>query len=287
MHPLPCFLYFLAMIGITVCSRAPVLLAESFIGACTAAVLSEKAGALPFLGVTAAVVTLTNPIFSHNGVTVLFFVGDLAVTFEALVYGLAFAVMLCAAVMWGAVSTRFLTGDKYVWLFGRAFPSAGLALSCAMRFVPLFIGRTRGFIKSRGAASVKEILGAFSASLSYSAEEAMTTADVMKSRGYGTCRRTFYSCYRLTGRDIRALAAVLLCGLGCVAAAVFGAGKFYYYPAVSVPKFGFADIALYVCFGILCAMPGALIIAEEIRRVNYNVLPKKKVRNNDRKEMRK
>ncbi|MDE7361862.1 MAG: energy-coupling factor transporter transmembrane protein EcfT [Oscillospiraceae bacterium] len=266
MHPMPCFLYFLTIIGVTIFSRDPVILAESLIGAVTAAVLSERAGALPFLGVTAAVVTFTNPLFSHNGVTVLFFVGDLAVTLEALVYGLAFAVMLCAAVMWGAVSTRFLTSDKYVWLFGRVLPSAGLVLSCAMRFVPLFVVRTRGFIGSRGAKSVRKILGAFSASLSYSAEEAMTTADAMKSRGYGTARRTFYSSYRLTGRDVRALTAVLVCGLGCVSAAACGAGQFYYYPAISAPKFAAADVALYVCFGILCALPSALIIAEEIKR---------------------
>lgn len=266
MHPLPCFLYFLTIIGVTVFGRNPVILAESLIGAAAAAVLSERAGALPFLGVTAVVVTLTNPLFSHNGVTVLFFVGDLAVTLEALVYGLAFAAMLAAAVLWGAVSTRFLTSDKYVWLFGRLLPSAGLVLSCAMRFVPLFIGRTRGFIKSRGATSLKDILAAFSASLSYSAEEAMSTADSMRSRGYGTTKRTFYSSYRLTSRDIRALVIVLFCGISCLALSILDAGKFYYYPAISAIKCGIADIALYICFGVLCAFPTATIIAEELKR---------------------
>lgn len=266
MHPVPCFLYFLTVIGFTIFSRDPVILAESLIGAVTAAVLSEKSGALPFLAVTAAAVTLTNPLFSHNGVTVLFFVGDLAVTAEALVYGSAFSVMLCAAVLWGAVSTRFLTSDKYVWLFGRLLPSAGLVLSCAMRFIPLFVGRTRGYIKSRGAKSLKEILSACSASLSYSAEEAMSTADSMKSRGYGTAKRTFYSSYRMTGYDAGALAAVLFCGISCLALIILGAGKFYYYPAVSALKFGIADIALYACFGILCAMPTAAIAAEEHKR---------------------
>lgn len=266
MHPVPCFLYFLSVIGFTIFSRDPVILAESLLGAVTAAVLSEKSGALPFLAVTAAAVTLTNPLFSHNGVTVLFFVGDLAVTLEALVYGLAFSVMLCAAVLWGVVSVRFLTSDKYIWLFGRLLPSAGLVLSCAIRFVPLFIGRTRDFIGSRKAVTIKGIAAAFSASLSYSAEEAMITADSMKSRGFGTAKRTFYSSYRMTGSDIRALVTVLLCGTACLALSVLGAGRFYYYPAVSALKLGAADIALYVCFGALCVLPTALIVKEELKR---------------------
>lgn len=266
MHPVPCFLYFLAVIGFTIFSRDPVILAESLLGAITAAVLSEKSGALPFLAVTAAAVTLTNPLFSHNGVTVLFFVGDLAVTLEALVYGLAFSVMLCAAVLWGAVSVRFLTSDKYIWLFGRLLPSAGLVLSCAIRFVPLFIGRTRDFIGSRKAVTIKGIAAAFSASLSYSAEEAMITADSMRSRGFGTAKRTFYSSYRMTGGDVRALVTVLLCGTACLALSVLGAGRFYYYPAVSALKLGAADIALYVSFGALCVLPTELIVKEELKR---------------------
>lgn len=266
MHPVPCFLYFLAVIGFTVFSRDPVILAESIIGAITAAVLTEKSGALPFLAVTAAAVTLTNPLFSHNGVTVLFFVGDLAFTLEAVVYGLAFSAMLCAVVLWSASSVRLLTGDKYIWLFGRLLPSAGLVLSCAIRFVPLFAVRTRDFIGSRGAVTIKGMAAAFSASLSYSAEQAMITADSMKSRGYGTAKRSFYSRYRMTGGDVRVLAVVLLCGTACIVLTVCGAGRFYYYPAVSALRLNAANIALYVCFGALCVLPAALIVREELKR---------------------
>lgn len=266
MHPVPCFLFFLTMIGITVFSRDPVILTESLVGAVAAAVLSGKSGILPFLIVTAAAVTFTNPLFSHNGVTVLFFVGDLAVTLEALIYGLAFAVMLCASVLWGTVSVRFLTSDKYIWLFGRLLPSAGLVLSCAIRFIPLFIGRTRDFIGSRNAKTLKETAAAFSASLAYSAEAAMITADSMKSRGYGSAKRTFYSRYRMTSADIRVLVTVLLCGAACLALIISGAGKFYYYPAISALRFGIGEIALYICFGVLCALPTALIVHEEFKR---------------------
>lgn len=266
MHPVPCFLFFLTIIGITVFSRDPVILAESLVGAVAAAILSEKSGIFPFLIVTAAAVTFSNPLFSHNGVTVLFFVGDLAITLEALIYGLAFAVMLCASVLWGTVSVRFLTSDKYIWLFGRVLPSAGLVLSCAIRFIPLFIGRTRDFIGSRNAKTLKDTVAAFSASLSYSTETAMMTADSMKSRGYGSAKRTFYSRYRMTAADIRTLVTVLLCGAVCLALIISGAGKFYYYPAISALRLGIDEIALYICFGVLSAFPAAMIVREKLKR---------------------
>ncbi|MBD5129476.1 MAG: hypothetical protein HDT43_06080 [Ruminococcaceae bacterium] len=260
MHPVPCFLYFTAVIGLTIFSRDPVILAESLIGAVLAAALAGKA--LPLLP-AAAVITLTNPLFSHNGVTVLFFVGDLSITLEALAYGLAFSVMLCAAAQWGAVSARFLTSDKYIWLFGRVLPSAGLTLSCAVRFVPLFIGRTRDFIGSRKASTIREMASAFSDSLGYSAEEAMTTADSMKSRGYGSAKRTFYSSYRMTGSDIRALVFIVICG-GAALALSFFAPAFYYYPAVSSLKFNIVNVLLYIFFGAICIMPTAIIVHEKI-----------------------
>lgn len=266
MHPVPCFLFFLTIIGITVFSRDPVILAESLVGAVAAAILSEKSGIFPFLIVTAAAVTFSNPLFSHNGVTVLFFVGDLAITLEALIYGLAFAVMLCASVLWGTVSVRFLTSDKYIWLFGRVLPSAGLVLSCAIRFIPLFIGRTRDFIGSRNAKTLKDTVAAFSASLSYSTETAMMTADSMKSRGYGSAKRTFYSRYRMTAADIRTLVTVLLCGAVCLALIISGAGKFYYYPAISALRLGIDEIALYICFSVLSAFPAAMIVREKLKR---------------------
>lgn len=266
LHPLPCFLYFLAVMGITIFTRNPVMISEALAGGIVTAGLAEKLGAARFLLITALIITFTNPLFSHGGVTALFFVGNLAITLEALVCGAAFGGILCAAALWGAAMTRFMTGDKFIWLFGRALPSAGLLLSCAMRFVPLFIGRANDFIRSRGSESVKERLSAFSASINYSAEEAISSADSMRSRGYGSAKRTFYSNYRLTGRDARALAVVLLCGTSCLALSIFGAGTFRFYPALSAPKFGAADNVLYICFGVLCALPAAMTAAEALKR---------------------
>lgn len=270
LHPLTGFLYIFAVLAVTIFTRSPVLLAESLAGGAAVLALSGGLRKAAFVPLFAVVIAVTNPLFSHNGVTVLFFVGDTAFTLEALIYGFSFGVMLSAAVLWGVVSARFMPSDKYVWLFGRTLPAAGLVLSCALRFVPLFVRRTGEFISVRAAENSGHItpkicLSALSASMGYSAEAAMTSADSMRARGYGTVKRTFFSRYRLTAAETLMLALVGAFAAASAVLMISGAGEFYYYPAVSEIPFGAADTALYIAFGILCAMPSAVVIREKIK----------------------
>lgn len=267
LHPLTSFVYLLAVLAVTVFTRDPVLLAESLAGGLAALALSGRLRSAAFVPLLAVVVAVTNPLFSHNGVTVLFFVGDTAFTLEALVYGFAFGVMLSAAFVWGTLSAQYMTSDNYVWLFGRTLPSAGLVLSCALRFVPLFVRRTGEYISVRaadngGKLTPKICLSALSSSMGYSAEEAMTAADSMRARGYGTVKRTFYSRYRLSASQLVLLAAVTALSAASAALMICGAGSFYYYPAVSRISLSPVNIALYAAFGMLCAMPSAAILRE-------------------------
>lgn len=269
LHPVTSFLYIVSVLAVTIFTRNPVLLAESLAGGAAVLALSGEMRRAAFIPAFAAVIAVTNPIFSHNGVTVLFFVGDIAFTLEALIYGLAFGIMLSAAVLWGVVSSRFVTSDKYVWLFGRILPAAGLVLSCALRFVPLFIRRTGEYISVRraengGRSTLRLYLSALSSSMGYSAEEAMTSAVSMRARGYGTARRTFFSRYRLTMSEIIMLSAVGVFSAAVLPLMISGAGTFYYYPAISELPCGAADLVLYIAFGLLCAMPSAVIIREKI-----------------------
>lgn len=269
LHPVTSFLYIVSVLAVTIFTRNPVLLAESLAGGAAVLALSGEMRRAAFIPAFASVIAVTNPIFSHNGVTVLFFVGDTAFTLEALIYGLAFGIMLSAAVLWGVVSSRFVTSDKYVWLFGRILPAAGLVLSCALRFVPLFIRRTGEYISVRrtengGRSALRLYLSALSSSMGYSAEEAMTSAASMRARGYGTAKRTFFSRYRLTMSEKLMLSAVGVVSAAVLLLMISGTGTFYYYPAISELPRGAADLAMYITFGSLCAMPSAAIIREKI-----------------------
>lgn len=272
-HPAVCFLYLLAVLGITAFSGSAAAALISLGGSLLLAAASG--GIRPAIPLTAGLLAaLANFLFVHNGKTVLFFAGDTAFTLEALVYGLYFGVMLAAVCVWSICSVRFVTSDKYIWLFGRIFPAAGLMLSCSIRFIPLLVRRTKEFIAVQSAAdckphstwAVRSYLRAFSASVGYSAERAMDSAMSMKARGYGTVRRTSFSLYRFTGKTAAALSLTAILSGGCAALLIMGAGKQYYYPALSEIPTGTADILMYSAFAALCLMPSAVIIYSKVRK---------------------
>lgn len=265
-HPLCCFMYLIAVLGITIFTREPIMLLMSSVGASLLLVLSGMARHTLWLPVIVIVSAAVNPIFVHRGDTVLFFVGDLAVTLEAIVYGAVFGLMLAAAAGWSIAATKYMTSDKYIWIFGRVLPTSGLVLSCGLRLVPLFIRRAGEFSAASGEAGLKPSLKAFSAAVGYSAEQAMTSADSMRARGYGTARRTSYSLYRFGLPEGLQLAAILAIFVAATALMCFGTADFEFYPTLSEIGAQALDIALYSVFGVLCLMPSAAIIYEKIKR---------------------
>ena len=263
-HPLCAFLYIFCVIGITIITRHPVMLGLSAAGALALLVLTGRSiWAYPIM---ALVTALINPVFSHNGATILFFAGDIAVTAEAFVYGALFGVMLACAAAWSVIGSAILNSDKWIWLFGRIAPAAGLTLSCALRFVPLFASRVREFSQIQRAHTLRGYLSAFGAAVSWSAEEAIISADSMKSRGYGTARRTSFALYRFGRRDAGILAFIVLISALCITSLCMGGAQFYCYPAVSAVKFRACDIAAYISFGALCIAPFLLALCDNLKR---------------------
>ena len=134
-----------------------------------------------------------------------------------MLYGAAAAVMLASVVLWFSSYNEVMTSDKFVYLFGRVIPALSLVLSMSLRFIPKFkaqmqtvseaqacIGRDtkNGSVLRRVGNAVK----IFSTLVTWSLENAIETADSMRSRGYGLPGRTAFSIYRFDDRDKAALA---------------------------------------------------------------------------------
>ena len=68
--------------------------------------------------------------------------------------------------------------------------------------------------------------------ITWSLENAIETADSMKSRGYGLPGRTAFSLYRLDGRDRAVLLWLCFCGSILVSGALAGGFFWRYYPSV-------------------------------------------------------
>lgn len=278
-HPAVELLYFALVLGFSMFLMHPVSLLISLAGAVGYNLRLGGRGAARFqLGILLPMMVMAaviNPAFNHAGVTVLLRLPTgKALTLESVLYGLAAAVMLCAVVCWFGCFTRVFTSDKLVYLFGRVIPALSLVLSMTLRFVPRFMGQLRAVSRarsclgrdvSRGTAR-ERVAGAvtvLSAVVTWALENAVETADSMKSRGYGLPGRTAFSIYRFDGRDRALLAWILFCGAFLAGGLASGGLYWQYYPSMKVAPVSAMTVGLQLVYLALCMTPLILERREE------------------------
>lgn len=278
-HPLVNFLYFGLVIGFSMALNHPLAQILSFGCACSYAIQAEGKKAvlfslkwcLPIMLITA----FFNPAFSHEGVTILlYFPTGNPLTLESILYGLSAGVMLATVMLWYLNFNRVITSDKFIYLFGRVIPAMSLVLSMTLRFVPKFkaqmdtvidaqrsIGRdiSQGSLWSR----TKTAITVLSIMITWALENAIETADSMKSRGYGLKGRTAFSIYRFDDRDKMAMAFLLLCGAYLIAGCMISAFGFRYFPSIRYISLNMATLSFQFAYFAMCIMPVVLNAAEE------------------------
>ena len=247
-HPIINFLYYALVLLLSMCLMHPVYLAISLTGALAYDVYlkGKKAVRFAVMGLLpmAVIAALVNPAFNHEGQTMLTYLpSGNPLTLESIRYGVAAAVMLASVVLWFSSYNDVMTSDKFVYLFGRMIPALSLVLSMALRFIPKFksqmdvvaeaqscIGRDTktGSVIRRVSNAIK----IFSIMVTWSLENAIETADSMRSRGYGLPGRTAFSIYRFDDRDKTALAWLIFCGAYILSGWLAGGTYFRYYPTI-------------------------------------------------------
>ena len=279
-HPVVNLLYFATVIGFSMFFMHPVCLAISLGCAATYAVYlggRKTAGLglkylLPMLMLTA----LLNPLFNHRGVTILAYLPNgNPLTLEAILYGIAAAVMLAAVIAWFTCFNAVMSSDKFVYLFGRVIPALSLVLSMALRFVPRFRAQIKvvadaqkciGRDVSSGSILQKIRYGTriLSIVVSWALENAIETADSMKARGYGLTGRTAFSIFRFERRDSYAIAYILICVGVVIAGALTGAYHFRYFPSVRGLWAGGPTAAVFAAYFVLAALPMLVNLKEDL-----------------------
>ena len=210
-------------------------------------------------------ITIINPLFSHNGVTPLFFMNGNPVTMEAIIYGMDIALMLMAVIYWCKCYSLIMTTDKFLYLFGKAIPKLSLVLSMALRFIPLFkeklheirnVQSSIGLYDRKGFVNkITSELKVFSALITWSLENSVETASSMKARGYGLKGRTHFSMYKFRSRDFMYLLAIeIFFGIVIVGMAM-GVTNFSFYPEISNFNFGISQVIVYISFALLSFIP--------------------------------
>lgn len=281
-HPSVLMVYFIAVMSIGMFVTNPVTELLSLVGSilfCSVFTnAKEKKSDILFYIPLMLLITVTNPLFSHNGATPLFFMNGNPVTVEAIVYGAYIAVMIVSVMLWCKAYSQIMTSDKFVYLFGRILPKLSLVLSMALRYVPMLkrqaqkISRTQKAMGLYSAESrsdrIRSGASVFSVLIGRSLENAVETGKAMKARGYGLKGRTDYSDFIFRKTDfILLLLCVLLCGT-TIAGVATGKLDFSYYPETAKIPAGVFSIVCYAAYGILSLLP-SIFEAEEMIRWKY------------------
>ena len=270
-HPVVNFVFFAEVLGFSMFLLHPVCLVISLlcgvgyalclngrkaVGLCLKAVL-------PMMVFTA----ILNPIFSHEGITILTYLpSGNPLTLESVLYGLAAAAMLGAVVLWFSCFSAVITSDKFVYLFGRVIPALSLVLSMALRFVPRFLAQLKvvtraqkciGRDPSRGGLvhRIRCAGGILTVMIAWSLENAIDTADSMKSRGYGLPGRTAFSIFRFDKRDRNALLLLAALGLLVLAGALSDGLSWRYFPTLKWTLAQPMSVLTLCSYLALCAFP--------------------------------
>ena len=259
-HPIILFVYFIGMIFITMFTTHPILLGISFVTSVVFCgmllgfkkLLSSLAYSIPML----LIIAVTNPLFSHNGETILFFLNDNPVTLEAILYGLDIAVMIMAVFYWFKCYHAVMTSDKFIYLFGRVIPKLSLLLSMVLNFIPKFKRHYREIDQSQKALGiytsksyvdkVRSKIRVLSILVTWSLENSVETADSMRARGYGLKGRTSYSIFRWTVRDT--VMAIIVFGqtAGICFLMSLGYSDYWFYPTFKAFDWSALAIVLYI-----------------------------------------
>lgn len=271
LNPAVISIYYICVIGTVMFCMHPVIITLSLLGAVTLFITLDKKrkpGIHISFFLLFLILAVINPIWYHNGVTVLFVVNDSPITLEATLYGVFAAGMMISVLYRFRTFTMIMTADKLMYVFGRFSPKAALILSMALRYVPLMRrqnNRIRNTQKALGiyrgdnvADTLKGEARIFSIMATWSLETGIITADSMEARGYGTHRRTSFSIFRFTAFDAVILCVSSLLTAAVITAAYLGETDFTFYPALSKITYSLPAIAAYVSYGILSFLPALL-----------------------------
>ena len=280
-HPAVSFIYFSAVIAFSMVFMHPVCLIISAACATAYSIILKGRKAVFFNLFFLIPVILTtafiNPAFNHEGVTIITYLpSGNPLTAESVFYGIAAGTMLASVICWFSCFNVVMTSDKFVWLFGRITPALSLVLAMSLRFVPRFksqllkvcesqrnIGRdiSDGGIIKRGKCAVTIL----SIMVTWALENAIETADSMKSRGYGSGKRTSFSIYRLGKRDKITLCFMAILIVYILVSLKFGGMYFRYFPSVRQNPPGLYGVSAFAAYFALCIMP-VIIECTEARK---------------------
>ena len=283
-HPIVNFTYFVFVIGFSCFFMHPVCLAISLISGFTYSVMLKGNKAiktnllymLPVLIITA----LINPAFNHEGVTIISYLpSGNPLTAESIIYGICASTMIVSVICHFSCYNEVMTSDKFIYLFGKFIPSLSLIISMTLRFIPKFTHQLKVVVNAQRCMGrdifngniikrLKNGLNILSIITTWSLENAIETADSMKSRGYGNPGRTSFSIFTFDKRDKKSLICILFLGIYTFIGNYMGGMYFRFFPSMKIAEMSPFGVSVFFSYLLLCIFP-IIIELREVRRWKY------------------
>ena len=266
LHPASNATFFLLQFLITMFSGNLILQGISALSGFLYLCVRTGKQALKSLGfgiVALVLATIINPLFSHEGATIItYFWNDNPLTLESIYYGFGMGVMLLASILWFQVLNQIMTTEKWIHLFGRVMPSLSLLFSMVLRFLPK-LNRQSEMLREvhKNTSSIK----LFSMLLTWGLETSVDTADSMSARGYGVGRRSSFTLFRFSGRDIGFVMSSLVFCAVVILNLLLENVVFYYYPVIYIGEERIFILLTSVFYFVFSMMPLAVDVKEKLK----------------------
>lgn len=279
-HPYVNFFYYVCVGSLAMYFTHPLFLVMALILMIGVNLSHDRGQALkkwtPLLIIMSTFLIALNPLLVSRGTNILFYFRGKQVTLEALTYGVMMALAIVIILILFVSFNLILNGNKFLYIFSKILPRTAFLLMLSLRFVPLLksrlneindVQRIRGMTVTSGRIRdrAKSGMVMMQILLTWSLEEAVQTADSMKSRGYGTGKTTSYIAYQMEKRDWGWLVTLLSLFVLCITGGFLGYGKIYIYPELGTLHLYLLDWLLLVCMIILIAFPLLVEGREQLR----------------------
>jgi len=279
-HPAVGFVFFVGAIGLGAMILHPAYILASGIFAVSYYCLLRGAKGLKLVALSIPVflfLTFANPLVNHDGQRVLTHVFGKPYTLEALIYGMVIAGMLVVMLLWAGCYNAVMTSDKFMTLFGGVIPTISMLLLMVLRLVPNMIRKIKQLAGARkcigrGAGEnatrrekITDSLNVISALMTWALEGGVITADSMRSRGYGTDKRTTFQLHALRRQD-----AALLIWMGLLAAAIIaliagGGTAADYTPVMNITPVAGRRVWGFAAYCLFLSLPTVLYVKEAVQ----------------------
>ncbi len=247
-HPLILVIYFAVLLFVVTFLRNPFYMLTAlpvifWIRTCQNPDFSPGR-ALLGLVLVMGLLALVNPLISHNGKSLLAFVGGQAYTLEAMIYGAVMGLMLMTSFHGFMALASVMTEERWMALTGRLFPKTTLMIMMILRTIPLLIRQGKTIEdsavlieslpeKDSPRYAIRRFFIKLDHLIGWVLENGLITADSMAARGFGSPKRKSLHTLRWYGTDTVRLAAlgILLAGFVVLEAL---SKPFTVYPALAI-----------------------------------------------------